>query len=354
MSDSILSEILVLFLMAMACVRVFYLKQPRIDALASLPPIALLISIINIYIWGISVIELLILVLSILIFIINIPALMKLPTKLLVDFYHPFFILISTLFFLLTVVIVVFAFMFRPVAFRPTGLTEECTYYLGRFSTGFTESTGMFDPLNAKVWKFTPDNENEEKPIILFIGDKRANTEQYRPYLHILAKNGFTVIAADFYAKDMKWIDFFPDTPMIRKFVICLKDLTNTWDKDTQKTAYAARIAREYAALIQITNDLKLKSNRYYLVGDEMCKDALSLAASLDQAAVIDTFCLSDIEEYNAGYGCIEQTDPLLAYLHNRQRDNTMKIPKLLAKKTEEHYFQNHPIVKKADKDDIK
>ncbi|MCR5606480.1 MAG: hypothetical protein K6F69_06670 [Treponema sp.] len=350
MSDSILSEILVLFLMAMACVRVFYLRQPRIDALASLPPIALLISIMNIYIWGLSVLELLILVLSILIFIINIPALMKLSTKLLVDFYHPIFIFISILLFLLTILTAVFSFMFRPVAFRSTGLTEECTYYVGRFATGFTESTGMFDPVNAKVWKFTPDTEKEEKAIILFIGDKRANTEQYRPYLHILARNGYTVIAADFYAKDMKWIDFFPDTPMIRKFIISLKDLTNTWDKDVQKTAYAARIAREYAALIQIADDLKLKSNEYYLVGDEMCKDALSLAASLDPASVIDTFCLSDVEGYNAGYGCIEQTDPLLAYLHNQKRDNTMQIPKTLAKATDEHYLQNHTIVKEADK----
>ena len=46
---------------------------------------------------------------------------------------------------------------------------------------------------------------------------------------------------------------------------------------------------------------------------------------------------LSDIEEYKtSGYGCIEQTYPLLSLILGFGRDKTLKTPKLLAEKTRE------------------
>ena len=46
---------------------------------------------------------------------------------------------------------------------------------------------------------------------------------------------------------------------------------------------------------------------------------------------------LTNIEEYKtSGYGCIEQTDPLLAMALGFGRDKTLKTPKLLAAKTVE------------------
>ena len=44
---------------------------------------------------------------------------------------------------------------------------------------------------------------------------------------------------------------------------------------------------------------------------------------------------LTDMEGYKtSGYGCIEQTDPLLAMAMGLQRDSSLKTPKLLAEKT--------------------
>ena len=46
---------------------------------------------------------------------------------------------------------------------------------------------------------------------------------------------------------------------------------------------------------------------------------------------------LNNIEEYKtSGYGCIEQTDPLLSLILGFGRDKTLKTPKLLAEKTRE------------------
>ena len=46
---------------------------------------------------------------------------------------------------------------------------------------------------------------------------------------------------------------------------------------------------------------------------------------------------LNNIEEYKtSGYGCIEQTDPLLAMALGLRRDKSLATPKLLAAKTVE------------------
>ena len=355
MCDSTLSELLVLFLLAASSARVLYIREARIDALASLPQIAFIISLLNIFIWGISPVEIWICIIAFYQFALNVPAAIKVWAYLYVDFYHPAFRFFSIFALLLNLITLVFVFYFRPVYCESNNVVIETYKYAGKFSTGFTPIESKLEKADAILTVFKSKEEESDtisyktdkgdtvtgtftagKPIIIFISDKRANTDMYRPYLEKIAEDGYTVIAGEFFAADMKWIDSAPDIPHFRRFVINMQDLSDVLDVEAQKANYTGRIVKEYTMLLYLAGEFNKERKPYFIIGDKMCSDALPLTAAMYKDAVTGFFDMSSIETYPAGYGCLEQTDPFLAYLHGRKRDSLLKIPRILAARSEE------------------
>ena len=355
MCDITLSELLVLFMLIASSARVLYIKQARIDALASLPQIAFVISLLNIYIWGFSALEIWICIVAFYAFVLNVPSALKVSSYLYVDYYHPVFSFFSVFAMLLSIVTAATVLLFAPVRIKNTGIKVSEYKYAGKCSTGFTRTTSKYEKADAVLTVFEPKDGSTDfvtfrtdegseisgnfengKPILVFLGDKRASTDMYRPYLEKLAVDGYTVIAGEFFASDMKWITATPDTAHFRRFAINMADLSGNWDVVSQKANFEARCAKEYTMLLYLAGEFNEGRKPFFLIGDEMCSDALSLSAVLYSSAVCGYFDMSAMEVYPAGYGCIEQTDPLLAYLHGRRRDREQKIPRLLAARTEE------------------
>src|SRR5574344_1342521 len=87
MTDQTISELLVLFLLAIACARIFFHTQVKSDTLSVLPLVAFCVSILAIVAWGLSLIELVNLILSFFITLWNIRALLRLNAQLVIDHY---------------------------------------------------------------------------------------------------------------------------------------------------------------------------------------------------------------------------------------------------------------------------
>ena len=43
------------------------------------------------------------------------------------------------------------------------------------------------------------------KNVVVFVSDKRGDSAAYKPYLQLLAANGYTVCTFDFYTEDCQW-----------------------------------------------------------------------------------------------------------------------------------------------------
>ena len=283
------------------------------------------------------------------------PAALKVSSYLYVDYYHPLFRFFSVFSLLLSIATAAAVVIFSPVKTKTDGVSVREVKYAGKFSTGFTRISSPFDRANAVLTVFEPENGGTDeitfrtddggevsgtfragRPVLVFLGDKRASVEMYQPYLVKLARDGYTVIAAEFFASDMKWITGVPDEPHFRRFSVNIADLSGSWDLQAQKANWTARCAKEYTMLLFLAGEFNSARRPFFLIGDEMCSDALPLASQMYSDAVQGFFDMSGVETYQAGYGLIEQTDPLLAYMHGRKKDRTEKIPALLAARTEE------------------
>ena len=94
---------------------------------------------------------------------------------------------------------------------------------------------------------------------------------------------------------------------------------------------------RAYKTFAKGKNDSERLYLRLLLVTDFMADIAADDFAKKNPELIAGVLKLSNIEEYkSAGYGCIEQIDPLLAMAQGLKRDKTLKTPKLLAAKTVE------------------
>ena len=78
-----------------------------------------------------------------------------------------------------------------------------------------------------------------------------------------------------------------------------------------------------------------------------MGKTALADFMKSKPKNVIGTFALDSVPEFKTpGYGCVEQTDPFLAYILGAKKDTELTAPKLLALKTK-HEIQKFSDIQK-------
>lgn len=333
-------ELLVFVLLLITNLRVFFVRHVRRDPLVSLAPFTLIVSILQIFSWGVDFFTALALILSFLVLLSNFHAIFRYSERLYVDHYSPLMKIWAAFTIFLSVASIIFIILFAPIQLDNTknDVKETQVRYKGNFRTGFEECSAvsstdavfyMFEPLD-KDGVYTPS-----KGIILFIPDKRGDTFNYKPYLQLLAKDGYTVCSADFYADDGKWLHSFEDNKIFRRISLVIRSLYNNTQFMGQREFYSYNISQECSALKKMMNEQFGSWCNYYLICDVMGNTAIEDFARNNADVVNGTFHLDTIKEYQtAGYGCIEQTDPLLAKFLGLERDSSLYTPNLLVIKT--------------------
>lgn len=356
MTDQFISELLVLFLLAVTCSRIFFQEHVKTDALAAVPIVALAISIIMLFTYGFSLFTMAIFVLSFFVFIWNIRALLRLKENLVIDHYGPWFVCISLVNLILVLVVGISLFIFRPVfvSSRNANVDEFVTRYEGSFIKGFEPITKPFHFSSAKVWKYEysssgkPNYEknsfnstideklinvgktDKNKCTILFISDVCSTPKTYRPFLIKLAQNKYTVYAVDFYSKDMPWLGNSFDKYYIRYFACAMKKLfhSETYEKFISGNEF--KYAKEYESFVKMINPSA--EDTVVLVGEDAAKKSFEIVNTKMNGLVDYSISLGDAEGYTTkGWGPVEQTNPLLAKKLGYSRDSSSYMSAHLA-----------------------
>lgn len=319
-------ELLIFILLLITNLRVFFVEHVKRDPLVALAPFTLILSILQILAWGFEVFTALGFILSFLVLLSNFHAMFRYSEQLYIDHYSPlmkcwsiFTTILSSLFILLTL-------YFYPIQLNNSKIQvqENQTKLTGSFRTGFTPAS-PFSGTNGFLHEFTPQNNINKKEIILFIPDKRGNTFYYKPYLQLLAKEGFTVCSADFYSNDNKWLHSFADSKTFRRLGMCLTSLLQPQYFLSQREYFSYNTSIELKELARIIPEIYGTDAKIFIISDGMGEIAINDFAKSNPDFAAGILALNSIEDFKtSGYGFVEQTDPLLALVLGYKRDTSL------------------------------
>jgi len=334
-------ELLILILLLLTNLRVFFVNHSRRDSLTALAPLCFCFSILQLLAQGIDVFTVFTLIVSLLVFLSNFHAIFRYSEHLYVDRYSPLmkgWAVFTSIIIIITIAATIF---FAPVEFqnKNIGVKKTITRYKGGFRNGF-EPASFIDFANGFFYEYKKAPElgkepEEPKEIILLIPDKRGDTQMYEPYLQLLAKENYTACSANFYSDDLRWLHSFADRKNWRRFFSVLQSISNNQKYISQREFYTYNTSLECKTLLQLIDEKYGKDSRFFLISDTMGYTAIKDFAEANPSRVKGIMNLASVAEYKtAGYGLIEQTDPLLAFYLGYSRDADFTVPELLSNKT--------------------
>lgn len=345
-------ELLVFALLFITNLRVFFVEHVRRDPLVILAPFTFIIAILQILAWGIDLFTVLGLFIALLVLLSNFHAIFRYSERLYIDHYSPLMKAWAILTIAVSAVAMAAAVYFAPVEqnIKKLGICENQYLYKGSFRSGFEEA-GPFSTHSLTLYEFTPEDSTtpgattkasttttgttNQDLIVLLVPDKRGDTTHYKPYLQQLAIRGVTVYSADFFADDGQWLHSIGDKKILRRVVMIIQSRTNNKLFTSQKEYYSFNIAQEYSVLLPLLRERCGTDKKFFLITDFMADIAADDLKKKNPDDIAGILNLSSIEEYRtSGYGCIEQTDPLLALVLGLSRDKTLVTPKLMAAQT--------------------
>ncbi len=339
-------ELLVFVLLFITNLRVFFVHHVRRDPLVVLAPFTFIVAIFQILAWGIDVFTVLGLLIALFVLLSNFHAIFRYMERLYVDHYSALMKVWAVFTIMISAIALAGTIYFAPVEqnSRNIGVAEKITHYKGSFRSGF-EKAGAFDTKSMTLYEFGPDESRESEGavtlaearnlIVLLTPDKRGDTEHYKPYLQELAARGITICSADFFADDGAWLHSFADKKILRRTAMVIQSRLNLQAFEAQREYYSYNVSQEYAVLIPMLRERYGADKKILLISDFMADIAADDFTKKNPDLVAGVLKLSSINMYkSAGYGCIEQTDPLLALSMGLSRDSSRATPKLLADKT--------------------
>jgi hypothetical protein len=334
-------DLLVFALLFITNLRVFFVQHVRRDPLVVLAPFTFIVAILQIFAWGIDAFTALGLLIALFVLLSNFHAIFRYLERLYIDHYSPLMKIWAVFTIIISLTALAATIFFSPVDHNPKrlGINENAIQYKGSFRSGFEEAR-PFDSKSLTLWEFGPEK-NESKAytsqdvIVLLTPDKRGDTANYVPYLEQLALSGVQIFSADFFADDGRWLHSFGDKKVLRRLVMVIQSMLNRQRFEAQREYYSYNVSQEYEVLIPLLRSRFGADKKFLLITDFMADIAADDFEKKNPDLVAAVLKLTDMEEYKtSGYGCIEQTGPLLAMAMGLQRDSSLKTPKLLAEKT--------------------
>ena len=343
MANHFISELLVLFLLLLSSSRFLFIKEVQSDALAIVPLVAFLVSVLNILAWGLTAFDFLISALALFVAIWNVRALLRFLSHLVIDHYGFSFVLISIVNMVLVIACLVLAVYFRPalVSLKKYGVTLSSTSYHGNFKEGFNSDDNPLKVNTAQVWKYekTDKEESVEKnKVILFIPSKLSAPEVYEAVCAKLAKDGFLVYVGEFNTPEQKYFGNSMDFRSFRRFGF--------------NYVFFKRGEEEYKKI--------LKDNRSLLIDE--CNSLIKLSGVREEDFVFfvtekdDAEIFIEVQEANRnlldgcyefaetsayntkGFGPIENTEPLTARFMGVERDGSLYMSSHMASELEKAF----------------
>lgn len=314
-------ELLILSILAICCLRTYFVTNTRLDALALFAPFGLLLNILQIINWGFNITEIIILFISILVFITNYRSFIRFLNRLYVDSYNTPFIVASSTALVLIGIMAVVCIINRPNLLSPSkyNVTVEKVYYDQQSDGSFERSEALFSNRNLRLTVYSPEEETASisDTVILFVPDKRASTIAYQPYLVLLAKQGYKIYYGEFGFSTIAGLPKFRFDQW-QRFKLTRESRKAESDSAffSGRPEYYDAYAREFEILSKIADTCEDSNKKFAIVGDGAsgkCFDRIRKTARPVKA----TFNLGTIPEYKtSGYGFIEYTDPLNAKIH--------------------------------------
>ncbi len=336
-------EILVIILLLVANGRILFIKNAKKDSLVMLSPFAFLLSIIQIFNWGVDAVTILTLLLAVIVLLSNFHALFRYSERLYIDHYSILMKVWSSVTIILSLALLAGTIFFRPVEYsnKKLGISETVYRYEGSFRSGF-EDASNFKAANLFLseFKLEGNESNRVKEVILFIPDKRGDTYYYKPFLQQLAREDLTVISGDFFCSDCKWRHSIGDFRIIRRFTMVIDYFVNPQRFMMQKEFYTYNIMQELKVLGELVKERYGENTRLFIITDVMGTVAAQDYMEKNPDFVSGVFDLQTIPEYKTpGFGVVSQTDVLLAMYMGQQRDSEGLITKEMVVQTKKEIF---------------
>jgi hypothetical protein len=122
--------------------RILFIKNAKKDSLVMLSPFAFLLSIIQLFNWGVDIITLLTFILSIIVLLSNFHALFRYSERLYIDHYSLLMKVWSAITNILSLALLAGTIYFRPVEYssKKLGITENLMRYEGRKTWPLSEN----------------------------------------------------------------------------------------------------------------------------------------------------------------------------------------------------------------------
>lgn len=307
-------ELLVFVLLLITNGRILFVREKR-DTLVVLAPVVLVLSILQIIAWGVDVFNVYALLIAVLVFFSNFHAMFRFTSSLYVDHYSVLMKIWASVTIILSLAGIAATVYFRPVEKDSEKLliTETTTKYYGSFTYGFEEA-GPFTPSRMELTEFTKYPEiASKKNVLVLIPDKRGDTKNYVPYLQQMARNGFTICSADFYSKDCKWTHNLFDNRLTRSVALTASSLIKNHKFMSQREFYTYNTTLEGRALLKVLTEKYGENTKFFFITDVMANTAIEDLIRENPEKISGYLNLDKLEEYQtAGYGFIQQTNPLL------------------------------------------
>lgn len=332
-------ELLIFVLLLITNGRVFFVKHTRRDPLVAVAPLCFILSIFQMLSWRVEIITFYAFVLSFIVLFTNFHAILRFLSRLYVDHYSPLMKFWSVITIILSIIGILVTIYSAPVELnnRFLEVTETEEKYEGSFSSGLNKASPI-SKISGYVYEFSkyPDVKGRRN-VVVFVADKRADTYNYRPYLQLLCKEGYTICSADFYTDDNKWVHSFSDSKYLRRTTLLFNSIINNQKFMSQREFYTYNTQKELDVLIPILKEKYGPQCRFFLISDVMGKTAIQDYKLKNPNLISGTLCLDTIEEYKTpGYGCVSQTDPFIATILGYKKDPTFEESKIMAEKSSE------------------
>ncbi|MBR4180361.1 MAG: hypothetical protein IKR45_06620 [Treponema sp.] len=336
-------ELLIIVILLLANGRILFLKNAKKDSLVILSPLGVLLSIIQIFNWGVDAVTFLTLFLSILVLLSNFHALFRYSERLYIDHYSILMKVWASITIIFALVLMAGTIFFVPVEYsnKELGVQERLLRYEGSFRSGFEEAS-IIHSANIFVTECKPvgKEDSKTKDVVLLIPDKRADTYYYRPYIQYLAREGFTVLSADFFCKDCRWRHSVGDLKICRRTAMLIDWFLNNERFWRQKEFYTYNCLQEINELGKFVGELYGPDTRLFIVTDVMATDAAMDYQEKNPERVMAVYDLQSIPQYKtAGLGIISQTDILTAMILGQERDKNGDITKQMVMETKKKIF---------------
>lgn len=365
----VIGELLIFFLLFLTNSRVLYVRHEKRDAMVILAPLSLFLVLLHILAWGLDIYNLYALVLSILVLLSNFHALFRYSENLYIDHYSFLMIFWTIITSILSIGAIVVLIIFYPINYnnKKLNINEVTSYYEGSIRSGFTKKT-VFGRTNMILHEFSPaesadtadaDAAVPEDLVVVYIADKRSESEYSKNYLQLLASKGYTVCSADIYTDDIKWLGIKAEARFYRRMSMIIKSLFYPKDFALDHTKYTYNTTNELEALIPMLQEYYSQKEQYsdslkfFLISDELGSTATEFFAKKNADIVTGYMLLDSLTEYKTkGYGFISQTEPLLARILGNDRDTKGKIINQIVDDTD-YEIQKIKELKEIKEDDI-